>query len=113
MKLLPTVAAAIALFSIPGHGLSAQVVINEVNFTKNAQWIEFFNMGTTTTSLGNWSIYQATKTPNRFNDYWWPFPISTQIKAGAYLRVNWGAAIQANPGPLLPLTDLLINSPAP
>ena len=66
------VAIALCLPSLPG-----QVVISEVEFTAGSQWIELLNRGNASVDLSGWSIYHATKTANRPNDYWWPIPTGT------------------------------------
>ncbi len=72
----------------------AQVVLSEIAFTTNAQWIEVHNAGTKDVDLSNWSIYHAaSSTPGT---HWYPFPAQTTIKPGAYLRVHWLAPLQAN-----------------
>jgi hypothetical protein len=72
----------------------AQVVLSEVNFTTNAQWIEIHNAGTSDVDLTGWSLYQATNsTPG---NYWYPMPAQTILQSGAYLRVHWLAPLQAN-----------------
>ncbi len=94
MRLLPAVAAALALAAPSATAQTLQVVINEVNFTKSAQWIELYNPTASNVKLGGWSIYHATTTANRFGDYWWGFPANSEIKAGDYVRIHWGALIQ-------------------
>ena len=72
----------------------AQVVLSEVDFTTNAQWIELHNAGTQDVDLTGWSLYHAaSSTPGT---HWYPMPAQTILKSGAYLRVHWLAALQPN-----------------
>lgn len=74
----------------------SQVVISEINFDAGnggTQWIELLNMGSNKVGLSQWAIYQATKTPNMANNYWFGFPSGTEILPGAYLRVHWLSAV--------------------
>ncbi len=70
-----------------------QVVISEVNLTpQNAnddQWIELRNLGPNKVDLDSWTVYQATKTVGRVNNYWFGFPKGTELQSGAYLRLHW------------------------
>lgn len=96
--------ATLALFAGTARDLSSQVVISEINFTPQQQgddqWIEILNLGSTKVDLTTWSIYQATATPNRPQNYWFGFPAGVELQPGAYLRVHWLAPIK--PGAKLP-----------
>lgn len=97
MKLIPSLLAA-TMAAVASPELQAQVVISEISFESPA-WIELRNNGGNEVDVSGWSLYQATKTANRSGNYWWGFPAGTRIKAGDYLRVLWGAPIQAPTDP--------------
>lgn len=84
-------ALALALSAVE---VRAQVVLSEINFTKNAQWIELRNMESTDVEISAWSIYHADS--NKPGEHWFGFPKSTFIKANGYMRVHWLKPVQAN-----------------
>jgi hypothetical protein len=94
--------AALALTLATGIASTApaQVVISEVNLTPQSgsddRWIELRNVGPNKVDLDTWTIYLATKTPARANNYWFGFPRGTSVAAGAFLRVHWFAPVQAS-----------------
>lgn len=77
-------------------GLGAQVVIHEINLTAqfggDDQWIEIINLGKASQDLSNWSIYQATKTANKSQNYWFGLPQGT-LASETIMRIHWGAKI--------------------
>ncbi|GEM_PF-3390993 len=83
--------------AVAGSGLRSQVVISEIEFTPRGtegQWIEIYNAGTKSVPLETWSIYQATLTANKPQNYWWGFPKGTTIAPKAFLRIHWLEKIQ-------------------
>jgi len=65
----------------------AQVVISEIEFT--AGWIELTNRGTAEVDISKWSIYQATKTTGRPQNYWFAIPGELKLKPAEFVRVHW------------------------
>ncbi len=74
--------------------IRSQVVISEIGFDSKDQWIEIYNPTQKTFTLTGWSIYQATLTKNKPQNYWFGFPKGTQIDGGAFLRVHWLSPIK-------------------
>ena len=78
-------------------GLGAQVVIHEINLSPQSssddQWIEIINLGKVSQDLGNWAIYQATKTANKPQNYWFGLPSGAALASDAIMRIHWGAKI--------------------
>ncbi|MHC4813094.1 MAG: lamin tail domain-containing protein [Planctomycetota bacterium] len=95
MRIPPSVLALVLCGATTSLG--AQVVISEIHLSPatatEAQWIELVNLGTAPQDLSNWSIYQATKTPNRPQNYWFAIPAQTVLPAGKIMRIAWGAKI--------------------
>ncbi len=92
MKTTLGIAAFALSLGLCAPALKAQVVISEIDFTKNAQWIELYNMGTKDVDVSAWSIYQANSV--KPGEHWWGFPKNTFLKAGKFLRVHWLAKVQ-------------------
>ncbi len=101
MKLPSLMLAAATLAGLSASDLTAQVIISEIDFTttKPGAWIELHNQSPLDFDLSNFSIYQATNTPFRVNDYWWAIPTGTVIKGGDYLRIYWGGKIDVTSPP--------------
>jgi hypothetical protein len=101
---LPRSLPVLALGLCLPTGLGAQVIIHEINLTPvNAgddQWIEIINLGNETQDLSNWSIYQATKTANQPQNYWWGFPSGASLAKDKIMRIHWGAKITSSSNPL-------------
>jgi hypothetical protein len=79
--------------------LASQALINEINFTPaggDGQWIELANFGPSPVNLTGWSVYQATRTLGRAQNYWFGIPQGTLIKPGHFLRIHWLAALKTN-----------------
>ena len=97
-------AAAAGLLVIPA---TSQVVVSEINFSAQIagddQWVEVVNLGGSKAELDGWSLYLATDTPGVPGNYWFGFPQGTELEAGEFLRVHWGAPIpdEAPTGPEL------------
>ena len=95
-------AAATGFLALPAM---SQVVVSEINFSAQIagddQWVEVVNLGETTAELNGWSLYLATDTPGVPGNYWFGFPQGTELEAGEFLRVHWGAAIPAETPPEL------------
>ena len=93
-------AAFFALSLACAPALSAQqVAISEIEFESRnglGQWIELVNKGSSSVDLGTWSLYHATQTPNKPQNYWWGFPRGTILAPGKFLRIHWGAALKAS-----------------
>lgn len=103
MKRSPALASALLASSfafLSASSLDAQrVVISEIEFTSrtDGQWIELANLGTQNADLTGWSLYQATLTQNKAQNYWWGFPRGTTIAPGEFLRVHWLKAVRTPP----------------
>lgn len=65
----------------------AQVVISEIEFTEG--WIELTNRGTAAVDISKWSIYQATKTVNRPQNYWFGIPGEVKLQPAEFIRIHW------------------------
>jgi len=89
--------ATVAWTGLAASNLSSQVIISEVDFSSADTWIEFYNQSPSDFDLSNFSVYHATKTPFRANDYWYAFPAGTVIKGKDYIRLYWGAEVPLNP----------------
>jgi hypothetical protein len=83
------IAASALTLALAAPSLASQVVISEVGFDSGKQWIEIQNLGNSAEDVSTWSIYQATQTPNKPQNYWWAFPRGTSIGGGKFLRVHW------------------------
>lgn len=97
MKLPSVMLATVAWTGIATADLSSQVIISEVDFSATDHWIELHNQSPSDFDLSNFSIYHATKTPFRMNDYWYGIPMGTVIKGKNYLRIFWGVEVPLNP----------------
>ncbi len=90
-------AASALMFAVTLPALTAQVVISEIEFQPRngeGQWIELANLSSQTVVIGGWSLYQATMTVGRPQNYWYAFPPQTAIAPGKFLRVHWLAKIK-------------------
>ena len=99
MKRPLAIASCVLTATLAVTSARAQVVISEIEFTSRnseGQWIEIANLGTSEVDLSAWSIYQATQTPSRVQNYWWGFPTGTRIAGGSFLRVHWLEAPRAS-----------------
>jgi len=96
MRALPTLLAAISCLAASAP---SQIVITEVYFTpgisNDDEWIELRNLGTTSVNISTWSIYFATDTPGRAQNYWFALPANTSISSQSSLRVHWMVPYQA------------------
>ncbi len=96
-KRLPVLILALCGISCLTAGLGAQVVIHEINFSPQSsgddQWIEIVNLGQSVQDISTWSIYQATKTASKPQNYWFGLPSGTTLESNAIMRVHWGAQI--------------------
>ena len=95
MRLLPTLLTSTLLMSAPS--VSAQIIISEISF--DDQWIELLNNGPTEVDMSSWSLYLATNTTNRSNNYWFAFPANSRMSGFQFLRVHWGGKIPATTPP--------------
>jgi hypothetical protein len=107
MRILPSIPLALALCGAAGGlqtSLRAQVVINEINFAPqfggDDQWIEIINLGQDAQDVSNWSIYLATKTVNKPQNYWFGMPTGTIVPGETIMRIHWGAEIKTPTNPL-------------
>ncbi|MHC4077750.1 MAG: lamin tail domain-containing protein, partial [Planctomycetota bacterium] len=95
MRIPPSVLALVLCGATTSLG--AQVVISEIHLSPatatEPQWIEIVNLGTAPQDLSNWSVYQATKTPNKPQNYWFAMPAKTVLPANTIMRIAWGAKI--------------------
>lgn len=98
MRLLPSL-LAVALAAVCSRPCSAQVTISEIDASSTQAWVELLNRGANEVDLSNWSLYHATKTPHRSGTYWFAFPAGTRIAADGFLRIHWGAPLQATTDP--------------
>ncbi len=89
---LTAVVTAVTVAHLGSLAVAQDVILSEVH--PEAGWIELHNTGTTTADLTNWSIYLATDTPGRPNNYWWGFAGGTTIAPDDFLRVHWMAPRQ-------------------
>ena len=94
-----TTAAALALsVAASFHTLVAQsVILSEIH--PEESWVELHNLDHHAVDLSAWSIYLATDTPGRPNNYWWGFPTGSTIQANGYLRIHWLSPLPASPTP--------------
>src|SRR5206468_949258 len=67
--------------------------------TGSDRWIEVHNRGSAVADLSLWSLYLATATPGRPQNYWWPFPAGTTLPPDSYLRVHWYQPVPAATAP--------------
>lgn len=95
---LPSIMLATALWTgLSASNLSSQVIISEIDSSPSGAWIELYNQSPSDFDLSSFSLYHATKTPFRVNDYWFAFAMGTEIKGKDYLRIHWGAPIPSTP----------------
>ncbi|MCA8958281.1 MAG: hypothetical protein KDC87_19545 [Planctomycetes bacterium] len=95
MRSLSTLLVSVLLAGAPA--LRAQVILSEIQFED--QWIEILNNGPNEVDMSSWSVYLATKTPNRTNNYWFGFPANSRMAGYQFLKLYWGKKIPTTTPP--------------
>lgn len=112
-RVLALIVVLISVLPIPAKATSSSLVISQLylgtgegNTVPRNQYIELFNLGTTTVSLQGWSLQYAQETANA----WTPYPLSGSIAPGQYYLIRAGST---GGTAALPQPDFTINLSLP